>query len=127
MYFIVSRETKTYSRHLMTYIYTLIISISALFLHDYHFGYTEIFYNKDNKAIETSIKLFTDDLNKGIKEEYNIDLKLNDDLEATNSKEIIQEYLFKNIFFKINNKQKEYNYIGKEYEGDVIWLYVEST
>ena len=109
----------------MTYIYTLLISISALFIHDFHFGYTEIFYNKENKSIETSIKLFTDDLNKGIQEEYNIDLKLNDDLEASNSNEIIQKYLLKNLSFNIDRKAKEYNYIGKEYEGDAIWIYLE--
>jgi hypothetical protein len=109
----------------MTYIYTLLISISALFIHDYHFGYTEVLYNKDNKSIETSIKVFTDDLNKGIEEEYGIDLKLNDALEMSNSNEIIQKYLLKNLSFNINNKIREYNYIGKEYEGDAIWIYVE--
>lgn len=109
----------------MTYIYTLLISISALFIHDYHFGYTEVFYNKDNKSIEASIKLFTDDLNKGIKEEYDIDLKLNDALELSNSNEIIQKYLLKNLSFSVDSKVKEYNYIGKEYEEDVIWIYLE--
>lgn len=125
MYFIVSRETKTYLRHLMTYIYTLLISIFTLFIHDYHFGYTEVFYNQDNKSLETSIKLFTDDLNKGIKEDFEIDLKLNDELELSNSNEIIQEYLLRNLSFNINGKEREYNYIGKEYEEDAIWVYIE--
>jgi hypothetical protein len=107
--------------------YTLLISISALFIHDYHFGYTEVFYNKDNKSIEVSIKVFTDDLNKGIKGEYNIDLKLNNALELSNSNKIIQQYLLKNLSFNIDNKLREYNYIGREYKEDAIWIYVEVT
>ena len=34
-------------------------------------------------------------------------------------------YLTKKLIFTINNKIVTYNYIGKEYEGDLVYFYLE--
>ena len=31
----------------------------------------------------------------------------------------------KKLFFKVNNTSKEFNYIGKEYDGDLVYFYLE--
>lgn len=109
----------------MPYIYTLLLALSSLFIHDYHFGYTEINYNKEQKSIETSIKLFTDDLEKAL---YDIDsnkVNLNTKEEIEISEEIIQQYVSKNFTIRVNNQDKIATYIGREYDENVTWIYLE--
>jgi len=110
---------------IMPYIYTILFTISSLFIHDYHFGLTEIHFNKENKSIETAIKLFTDDLEKGIKETYNIKARLNTKREIENSDDYINKYIEENTLFTINEKEYPYTYLGKEYEEEAIWIYIE--
>lgn len=109
----------------MTYIYTLLLALSSLFIHDYHFGYTEMNYNKSNKSIETSIKLFTDDLELALSSEYMSKVNLNTKEEIAISEELIEQYFVKNFNITINNQIKTATYIGREYEEDVIWVYLE--
>ena len=33
----------------------------------------------------------------------------------------------KNLSFLVNNKPVKYNFIGKEYEGDLVYFYIESA
>lgn len=104
---------------------TIILSISSLFIHDYHFGYTEINYNKDNKSLETSIKLYTEDLDLALSTINNSPVRLDSDKEIENANLYIQAYLADNFSIEINEKLKEATFIGKEYEEDFIWIYLE--
>ena len=35
------------------------------------------------------------------------------------------EYLQKNVQFKFDNKSYDFKYLGKEYDGDVVFFYLE--
>ncbi len=111
----------------MPYLLYFLVLTSIQLSHDYHFGYGEIYYNKENKSLETSIKLFTDDLDKAVSKGKSFKLNLNTEEELSNSDGYIEEYILKNVAISINKKDIEINYLGKEYEDDIIWIYLEAS
>lgn len=109
----------------MPLIIVLIFAISTSLNHDYHIGLTEIEYNKESKSLQTSIRLFTDDLDKALSKLNSQDLNLNTEDEIDASNQFINDYLIDNLSFQVNRKDVSYQYLGRKYENDVIWLFIE--
>jgi len=97
-----------------------------LTLHPFHVGLTEINYNSDSKTYQVSIKLFTDDLEKGLEEFSGLSLDIVDsDLTHSSTDSLISSYTTEN--FQIYSETKiDLEYIGSEREYDVTWIYLES-
>ncbi len=110
----------------MKLVLSIILGICTLLpYHDYHFSFTEVDYNKDNSSLETSIKVFTDDLDKALSEIKGEEIRLNTVKEHEDASLYINQYLNKFLEFEVNGKQKPYDFIGYEHKDDATWLYVE--
>ena len=66
-----------------------------------------------------------DDIEMALNKDYNIDLQLTTKKELKNNDEYFQKYLDKKLHFKINNIPKTFTYVGKEYDGDLVFFYLE--
>ena len=109
---------------------TLLISFLSLnnksVLHPIHISVTNVYYNDTEKLFDVSIKLFTDDFEKIINENYNTKLNLGKTNENKGCNEFIDKYIHKNLSFKINNENliKSTKLFEKRLVyGNVIWLY----
>lgn len=94
-------------------------------LHDFHTSLTEANYNPKTKALEVTVRVFTDDLERAL-------TKINDNKAVKvkptdfSTDPLIFKYLRKH--FAIVSPEKNvvsYEYLGKEVELDATWLYVE--
>ena len=103
----------------------LIISLCSFSLHKYYLSLTQIDYNSGNKSLEIIINVFMNDIELALNKDYNIDLQLTTKLELENTDQYFQNYLKDKLHFKLDNKELEFNYIGKEYEGDLVYFYLE--
>jgi hypothetical protein len=52
-------------------------------------------------------------------------LQLSTKKEDKNTDSFIKKYLNKHFKVSINNNVKTYNFIGKEYDGDIVYFYLE--
>ena len=95
--------------------------------HKYYLSLTQIEYNKDQKSLEVIINVFMDDIELAINKEYDVDLRLTTKQELEDVDTYFERYLQKNLSFLVNNKLVKYNFIGKEYEGDLVYFYIESA
>ena len=102
----------------------LLISL-AFTTHKYYLSLTQIEYNKDQKSLEVIINVFMDDIELAINKEYAIDLNLTTKDELKDADVYFHNYLTKNLTFTIDNDIVTHNYIGKEYEGDLVYFYLE--
>ncbi|PIY08160.1 MAG: hypothetical protein COZ18_13715 [Flexibacter sp. CG_4_10_14_3_um_filter_32_15] len=98
--------------------------------HAIHLSITEMdFKVKGEKTeIQISHKIFINDLEKALRKNYKIAFEKQKPNISTKTqhKEIdryIYAYLKKVVDLKINSQKKEINYIGFEFEDDVIWIY----
>jgi hypothetical protein len=102
----------------------LLISL-AFTTHKYYLSLTQIEYNKNQKSLEVIINVFMDDIELAINKEYAIDLNLTTKDELKDADVYFHNYLTKNLTFIIDNDIVTYNYIGKEYDGDLVYFYLE--
>ena len=97
----------------------------AFTTHKYYLSLTQIEYNKDQKSLEIIINVFMDDIELAINKEYDVDLRLTTNQELEDVDSYFQKYLRENFRFLVNNELVNYNFIGKEYEGDLVYFYLE--
>ena len=87
--------------------------------------YSESVYNNEKSALQITKKIFYDDLELVLKNENkneNFDI-LNSKKDLVNS--YIENYIKKNMFFKVDGKLKALNYIGYEIINSRINSYFE--
>ncbi|GGC04662.1 DUF6702 family protein [Dyadobacter sediminis] len=103
--------------------FSSIILLTSL-VHDYHVSVTQMQYNPAVKAFEVSIRIFTDDLEKGLTLENNnkrIVIR-NDDKNDP----LVEKYILKSFLITDSSKKPlAIKYIGKEQEEDATWVYLE--
>ncbi len=106
----------------MTFIAFLLIA----FAHPFYVGLTEIEYHDESGRFRISVKLFTDDLEEGVKTKSNVVLNLATEKEVVTSDSLIQDYI--NEHFELRNTEKiPLEIVGHESEYDVTWIYFESS
>jgi hypothetical protein len=66
-----------------------------------------------------------DDIETALNKDYSIDLQLTNKNELKNNDVYFKKYLEKNLFLKIDRISSSFNYIGKEYDGDLVYFYLE--
>ena len=71
------------------------------------------------------MRIFIDDLEKLLRERYDNNITLN---EAKGEKQIdsyIDKYITKKVLIRINENLTDFKFLGKEYEDDIVFCYLE--
>lgn len=105
----------------------LVLSLTLILFvpHEFHLSLTEINHNAEKKNLEIAIKLFTDDLVKGLNQPTSLQSRIGTAAEPPQVNELIESYIRKHFLLKMNGKEVVYTYLGKENELDATWCYVE--
>ena len=101
------------------------IIICLFLIHPYYVSVSESVYNQEKSSLQITKKIFYDDLELVLKNENkneNFDI-LNSKKDLVNS--YIENYIQKNMLFKIDGKLKELKYIGHEIINSRINSYFE--
>ncbi|MGG8494940.1 DUF6702 family protein [Tenacibaculum sp. TC6] len=106
--------------------YTLILSfLSFTGIHKYYIALTEIEYSEKNNSVQMIMNVFMDDIELAINKEYQTDLQLASKHENANAEKYFYSYLKEHFKILLNNKEREYKFIGKEYDGNIVYFYLE--
>jgi len=84
-------------------------------------------YKEKSKSLQITMRIFIDDLQETINDTYTENIKLNPSNKSKKNDSLINIYIANHFSLKINNKLKPYTYLGKEYENDILYLYLESN
>ncbi len=93
--------------------------------HKYYIALTEIEFNENNQSVEIIMNVFMDDIEFAINKEYNTDLQLTTEKEPENVNTYFEKYLNKHFKIYLNNIDYSYTFIGKEYDGNIVYFYLE--
>lgn len=120
-------------------IYTLLIISTtnlAFATHEFYVSICDIQHNVEAATLEVTLKLFTNDFEKALNEEFGEKLELGTSQEASNTEELIIAYLQKYLHITVqtsedavstntNHLQYSFRYLGKEVEINEMWCYLE--
>jgi hypothetical protein len=94
-------------------------------VHKYYISVTQVEYVQDKESVQIISRIFIDDLEKALQTNFDELLVLSNKDEASINSSYIYRYLQEHIKLKINDKAVTFNFIGKEYEGDIVRCYLE--
>ena len=107
--------------------FIIVLALSLLgftTMHKYYISVTQINYIKKQASIQITSRIFIDDFENALKLNYDEKLVLDE-----NEPDIIDTYMTKylqdNIKLFVNEHPVTFNFIGKEYDGDVVKCYLE--
>lgn len=95
-------------------------------LHPIHLSITEIFHNKQEKRMEISQRIFIDDLETILYENYREKTFIGTKRQSQNTDSLMQRYLSKRFEIYANGKKQQLYYLGHEVEEEVVWVYWEA-
>ncbi|WP_155807239.1 DUF6702 family protein [Gillisia marina] len=93
--------------------------------HKFYVSVTEIEYNEKAESLQIISRLFIDDLEDLLQTRYDKSIRLGKSNESTEANDYIKKYLTKKMEILLDGKVVELNYLGKEYEDDMLILYME--
>lgn len=99
--------------------------LTAASLHKFYVSVTEVEYVKKQNSVQIITRLFVDDLELVLRKRYNDQLQLSPKNESKEASQALQRYLNEKLQIKINGETKVFNFIGKEYDVDIVYCYLE--
>lgn len=96
-------------------------------VHEYYVSVTQIEHVKDQQSVQIISRVFVDDLEKMLRERYDENIILNVGKDEAFIDKYIERYYHNKLKIVINGETKEFQYLGKEYEDDIVFSYMEIT
>lgn len=96
-----------------------------MLLHPFYISVADINHNAKEKTLEISIRIFTDDFEKTLRQNFNAKIDLTNPADKKAMNELVSRYISNHFKLKVNGKQGALNYIGYEKIEESIWCYFE--
>ncbi len=93
--------------------------------HKYYISVTQIEYIKDKQSVQIISRIFIDDFESLLQKRYDEKIILNEENELIEVNSYIEMYLTQKIKVKINGKDAQVVFLGKEYEDDIVRCFLE--
>ncbi len=93
--------------------------------HPIYVSVTEIEHNPKDKTLEISCKIFTDDLEKTLRETYKTKVDLLQPKDKKAMDRLISDYVQKHLLLKVDGKNAALQFIGFEQEEEGIISYYQ--
>lgn len=100
------------------------VGILAL-LHPFYVSVIEVEHNAEEKTMEISCKIFTDDLEAILLKNYGtlVDFKVASQKESQNK--LVADYIQKHLLIKADGRPLKLEFVGFEEEREAIWTYCQ--
>ncbi len=114
-------------KHLKRIVLILIFPLFAFTsAHKFYVSVTHVNYAEKDKSVQIISRIFIDDLEDLLEERYHIKPKLATKDEHEKAAFYIEKYVMQHFLVEINGKPTKLNFLGKEYEDDVVKCYLET-
>ncbi len=94
--------------------------------HPYYVSVTEINHNKNDKTLEVTTKIFTDDFEKVLATKYNVKVDLINPPDRKAMDKLINDYVFRHLTVTVDGKPVKFLYLGFEHEEEAVYSYIQA-
>jgi len=95
-------------------------------VHPLHVSVTEINHNSTDKTLEISCKLFTDDFEKVLAQNYKTKVDLINPVDRPAMEKLVNDFIQKHLAIRSDGKPVQLSYLGYERDNDVIYSYFQA-
>jgi len=93
--------------------------------HPFYLSVTELKYNTKEKALQGSVKIFTNDLEDALKKINGFSVDLINGKDKVELNKILYHYLQSHLEISADDKIQTYELLGFENEQEATWIYIE--
>ena len=93
--------------------------------HKFYVSVTNISYSEKDRSLQITSRIFIDDFEQVLFERYGIEAHLATDSESALADEYIEKYLNTKFLMFVDGEQRQYNFLGKKYDNDIMICYLE--
>jgi hypothetical protein len=94
-------------------------------VHEFYLSVTDINYVAEKQNLQIISRVFTDDFEDVLNKRYQKDFKLIPSLEVKETEVYIERYINDKLFIESKGDILTLKYLGKKYEDDMVYLYIE--
>lgn len=105
-------------------IFVFILTASIDEYHKFYVSVNQIDFNEFKKRVEISSRLFIDDLNLALQAQFKQKFYVGTNLEKPEELIFLKKYFQTHLNIKINQKDKEIEFLSYEVEDDVLVCYL---
>lgn len=102
-----------------------LLSLGSLF-HPLYISVSTLHHNTTDQHLEITIKVFVDDFEEGLDARYAQPFNLGRANELPSADSLISLYMGENLHIRINESPLPLDFLGKELDAQVIWLYLQA-
>ena len=102
-----------------------LLNRTAKDVHPLHVSVTEINHNAAGKTLEITCKMFTDDFEKVLVQNYKTKVDLINPPDRPAMDKLVSDFVQKHVLLKIDNKQSQLSYIGYERDSEAVYSYFQ--
>ena len=103
----------------------LIIPLLAFGLHKHYISLTKVEYVKEQKSVQITMRFFIDDIELALENQFDETMELATQFQNKKADKLLETYVRQNFKIWINDSEMIYNYLGKEYEDNEVFFYLE--
>jgi len=115
---------KTLKKSLLILLLPLVAFTSV---HKFYLSVTNIGYSEKDKTLQITTRIFIDDMEKLLDERYDLKAQFGTEIESKLADEYLEKYFKTKMLFEIDGEQREYRFLGKKYDTDMMICYLEIT
>lgn len=94
-------------------------------LHPFHVSVVEINHNAVDKTLEISCKIFTDDFEKVLTQNYKTKVDLINPPNKTAMDTLVKRYVLSHLSISADGMRVKLSYVGFEHESEAVYGYVQ--
>lgn len=99
--------------------------MSFTIAHKYYVSVTDIEYVAEKQSVQIVSRVFIDDFEKMLRDRYDKNITLDIGKDETQIDTYTQRYLKNKLKITINSEPQQFEFLGKEYEDDIVYFYME--
>lgn len=93
--------------------------------HPFYISVTEMSLNSKTKSLEISCKMFAEDLEDVLKQNYKVPVDLDNNKTRAQNNKLINDYILKHFSINIDSKNEVLKFVGFEKESESAYCYFE--
>ena len=105
--------------------YFVFTFVKSYALHPFYISVTEMSFNSKTKSLEISCKMFAEDLEDVLKQNYKVPVDLDNNKTQPQNNKLINDYILKHFSINIDSKNEVLKFVGSEKESESVYCYFE--
>ena len=93
--------------------------------HKFYVSITKIEYVSESESLQIITQFFLDDIEEVLRKRYRPDVSLGTTKETKEDVALLQDYILQKLKISVNGKPVALDYIGREYEIDMVKSFIE--